>query len=1227
MLRRNLYRRVRLRRATVTALLLCLLALPLASQSLTGASRQDAPTPDISKIFKSHEVVKLDTRRSAEQVRREGRLSLVTADETLELSLEPHDMRAEGYRAEEVGADGVRRAVASGEVRTFRGEVRGREGAQARLTVDDAVIEGVILLDGEKRFIEPLNRYSKASSAQEFVLYKESDVIQNRPDSCGVTTMVDKVERAAQTVSSQAPDAAERLSAAAATLPLNREIELATEADYEFVSTAGGSSAANAEILSLLNLVDGVYQNDLGISFSVVYQHTWATPEDPYTTADSSALLREFQGYWNSNQTAVSRDLAHLWTGRDLNGDIIGTAFIASLCQTPLRAYGLSQRVSDISIKIDLTAHEIGHNLGASHPDQETPAVTACVNTIMQSRVGSSRSFCQFSRDQIADYVNNNAASCLTPTFSISGQISGTFDNTTTLLVSGTKTKTVQVVDSRGSYTIRGLTPGTYTITPTKPFHTYSPQSRTIADLSADVTGVDFTGSLVGYSISGRIADANDNGVAGITVRVSTAAGIVGSDDTDASGNYSVEGIPATRDYSVSAFSPLYFISPVSTTITNLTADRTGINFTAVPRVAPTPTPTPAPTPVPVPELSGKILFESTFQDNRGLYTIDADGRNAAILTNSFDATPEWSPDGTKIAFYRAGNIHIMNADGSNPRRLTTSMVLESGPSWSPDGTKVIFNISENIMVANVEGVASEPTKLTTLKGFQPRLSPDGTKLVFVDNNRFDLGQIWVANVDGTGLVQLTNSTEKSSTPTWSPDGRRILFLRGSGLAQIYVMNADGSNQTALTPVGDYATPSWSPDGTKIVYAKGSHIYIARADGSNQTQVTNNGRSNHYPRWKATPGAPTPSPVASVTLIQSAYTYTELAELATITVARLGDISQPARVNYATSDAAGLSPCTLAAGKASERCDYATSVGTLRWAAGEGASKTFTIPLVNDQHAEGSETFNVTLSAPSGVSLGEIASATITIQDDANDALGGSNPIEAVRFYISQQYIDFLGRLPDENGLLNWTSTLSTCPGGGFGTNNPTCDRIHIAKSTFQSEEFQTRGYWAYRFYEVAFGRRPTYAEFTPDMAAVGGSRSPAEEALSKAQYTTEFVLRQEFVQKYGATTDPAQYVDALLASAGVPTLPTRSALIEALRAGQKTREQVLREIVESTEVEARFYTRGFVSMMYYGFLRRDPDTVGFDNYVRKLETFWDPRAVTFDFIYSTEYLGRFGKP
>jgi subtilisin family serine protease len=372
--------------------------------------------------------------------------------------------------------------------------------------------------------------------------------------------------------------------------------------------------------------------------------------------------------------------------------------------------------------------------------------------------------------------------------------------------------------------------------------------------------------------------------------------------------------------------------------------------------------------------------------------------------------------------------------------------------------------------------------------------------------------------------------------------------------------------------------------------------------------------------------APTPTETPALQLSAASYSIGEGAGAATLNVVRSGDASSAATINYATGDTAGLNSCSQTSGKASERCDYATSVGTLRWAAGEGGTKSFTVPITDDQNVEGAEAFTVTLSGATRVPLGSQSAATINIMD--NDTNGfAPNPIDDIPFFIRQQYIDFLGRLPDPTGFNNWVATLQGCPDGGYGMNHPTCDRVHVAKSTYQSVEFQTRGYWAYRFYEVAMGRKPNYAEFVPDMAQVGGPKSPQEEALSKDQFINQFVHRSEFTHRYGSLADPAQYVDALLQTAGVPNLSIRSSLISGLQSNQKTREQVLREIVESQEVEDRFYIRGFVSMMYYGFLRRDPDPVGFDNYVLKLNQTGDPRAMTFDFIYSSEYRSRFGQP
>jgi uncharacterized repeat protein (TIGR01451 family) len=361
-------------------------------------------------------------------------------------------------------------------------------------------------------------------------------------------------------------------------------------------------------------------------------------------------------------------------------------------------------------------------------------------------------------------------------------------------------------------------------------------------------------------------------------------------------------------------------------------------------------------------------------------------------------------------------------------------------------------------------------------------------------------------------------------------------------------------------------------------------------------------------------GAITDDDTSLIQFSSSTYNVAEDGLRATITVNRSGNISQLSTVDYATSDVSGLKNCSEVTGNASSRCDYAISVGTLRFAANE-ASRTISIPIVNDVYVEGPESFTITLSHVVGGDLGSPSIATVTIDD--NDNGGAANPIDDNAFFVRELYIDFLGREPDPPGLRGWLAILNNCSQG-----DTSCDRIHVAEGFARSDEFGERGYFIYRAYRAAFGRKPSYAEFIPDMAKVSGFLTPQELEANKQAFVNEFVTRMEFRNKYDSL-DNSGYVNALEATALV-TLPNKQALIDDLNAGRKTRAEVLRAVMETSVVYAKHFNEAFVVMEYFGFLRRDPDAL-YQSWIDQFNQSNNYRLVINGFINSAEYRQRFG--
>ncbi|HEX4900105.1 MAG TPA: DUF4214 domain-containing protein, partial [Pyrinomonadaceae bacterium] len=362
--------------------------------------------------------------------------------------------------------------------------------------------------------------------------------------------------------------------------------------------------------------------------------------------------------------------------------------------------------------------------------------------------------------------------------------------------------------------------------------------------------------------------------------------------------------------------------------------------------------------------------------------------------------------------------------------------------------------------------------------------------------------------------------------------------------------------------------------------------------------------------------SPTPTPTGTPAIALSAANYSvpENGNQVTVTLTRLGDPAGIASVKYASSDSAGLNNCNVVNGIASSRCDYAAVVGLVTFASGESL-KTISIPLVDDAYAEGNESFTLSLSNATGAGLGNVSTATITIND--NEVVNGSNPIEVTAFFVREHYIDFLGREPDPAGYTGWQNVINNCASG-----DTSCDRIHVSGAFYQSPEFQERGYFVYRFYSVSFGRKPDYAEFLPDFARVSGFLSNQQLEGARVAFVADFIARPAFATKYDGLSN-AQFVETLVATAGV-TLTVKQDLIDALNNGTKTRAQVLREIVEHAVVTQKFFNQAFVVMQYFGYLRRDPDAA-YLNWIQELNSSGNARTMINGFVNSLEYRARFG--
>lgn len=271
------------------------------------------------------------------------------------LNLFPHSVRARGYQVLAQVGEGELVPVTPSPERTLRGELLDDPQIMAAAsTTDEGLYARIILPDGSNYWIEPLFGRIHGAPHGSHVIYRGEDT--SCVGDCGTTDdhrlggNLDLIENG------YSGDGGLKVA------------EVACDADVEYFNRWGSVQNVENRINSIFNSMNIQYERDVNITHVITTIIVRTVEPDPYSTTNSSALLDQFRNHWNANHGNIQRDVAHLFTGKNLNGGVIGIAFLGVVCNIA-NAYSLveSDFTTTFACVTDLSAHELGHNWNADH--------------------------------------------------------------------------------------------------------------------------------------------------------------------------------------------------------------------------------------------------------------------------------------------------------------------------------------------------------------------------------------------------------------------------------------------------------------------------------------------------------------------------------------------------------------------------------------------------------------------------------------------------------------------------------------------------------------------------------------------------------------------------------------------------------------------------------------------------------------------------------------------
>jgi hypothetical protein len=377
--------------------------------AIFGASRyvQAQTRPDVLNYEPLIRATFTDAATASERARGGLRTTIYAYGRTFKLNLEPNEIFT--ANSEEIWVNG-NSSVRKKPLHTYyKGVIAGEPGSWVRVSIKNGVLDGLIRARDELYFVEQGARFFGGVGAAPMVMYRYSDVTpQAKQWSCALempgSASAGGSDGAGTDVAALFNELVPNAAAAA-----GKTLELGVVADVNYYQQHGGNSAA--DMASIVNSIHGVY-NELGVDIQIAKTVVFTSQSGSYpftSTTDPDALLSQFSTYKGSS--APTLDLAHLFTGRDLASNVVGIAWLSSVCHDS-HGSGLSQSISLMSLVV---AHEMGHNFGAQHdvvsgnPCGVSNAfiMNACVTPSTQMKFSSS------SKTQIGNFIQSSSAACL----------------------------------------------------------------------------------------------------------------------------------------------------------------------------------------------------------------------------------------------------------------------------------------------------------------------------------------------------------------------------------------------------------------------------------------------------------------------------------------------------------------------------------------------------------------------------------------------------------------------------------------------------------------------------------------------------------------------------------------------------------------------------------------------------------------------------------------------